>query len=890
MLREKISAAFRRIPAFAVLTALSVSCLLSGTASGSRKLTSYAAEPADGTVLFQENFDDMADGTVPEGWTVNSALEKGGSVKVQNKALVIDATNVELGKVLLPESLAEYGNYTIEADITFDKVRDAARWFSLVFRQQEEDETYYHMCVRSNSMAGNGVEFAARTPGNWNVMTTASASHDASVGTTVHLAVSVYDNLVYEYFDDELVIETNALGGLSKVYDKGRVGLQANFSVVTVDNVKVTALTKNPAEEKVEKTSYVQFDKPYTSIVSPATVVAKINSAAELDAALAKETKPQVLMLFIDGSLNVTNEAGTAAIGTVAEVFNKIDMRCIPAFYVKTQEAADALGGYLKQNKIVDAFVVSDNASLVTAVRKTNRKIYGVVDYRATGADAISQDAQANNHNSLDNIVYTTNENMARIALISESIATKENVNYLQNRLITVWVEESADKSAQLHNSIQSGANGILTDTPDELYSAYQFYADNYTLVRNPFIIGHRGLPSAAPENSLESAIEAYTAGADCIELDIRLSKDGVVMIYHDDDIAGLTTGRGSIASHTYDELRSYDLLSSSGYGSFQKYPAVKIATLEEFFERFQNEDVVFFIEIKESSNELLRKTAELVEKYNMKNKIAFITFITTQIPAVQKMIPGVSVGCLMSTPSASTTEKAVESIINSIGSMNTTFNANGVNDTRLVRALMNRGITAWPWTYNASSTGSAYLLGVGGVTTDHANVASDIPIDIRLNADYVYTLSTAAGSANELTYSPTVLTRTGEFDLSAVRSDGTPVGKPELILVDGKDVVEVDGDTIRAKGVGTAYLLYRYHTSANPLGQPNSNYDFSIYSQLITINVVNDAVTDENLPTSAPTPSSGSEKSGCGSMIGGGAAILAVISAAALLLRKKEK
>ena len=656
MLHKIIPSIIRRIPALVVLTALTVTCILSGVVPGNRKPTVYAEEPADGTVLFQENFDNIEDGKLPEGWTLNSALENGGSAKVQNKALVIDATNVELGKVLLPDTLSEYGNYTVEADITFNKVRDAARWCSLVFRQQETDEMYYHMCVRSNSTAGNGVELAVRSPGNWNVLTTSAAAEDASVGKTVHLKVSVYGDTVLEYLNDDLVIDSTALGGLAKMYDKGRVGIQANFSVVTVDNVTVTALAKNPAAGAAVKTSYVAFDKPYTSIVSPATVVARINSAAELDAALSKENKPQVLMLYVDKALNITDETGANTIGTAAEIINKIDMQCIPAFYVKTQEAADALGSYLKENKIVDAFVVSDNAELVASVRKTNRKIYGVVDYRAAVAGAIDRD-------TLDNIVYTTNENMAKTALISESIAAKENVNYLQNRLITVWVEESAEKSVQLHNAIQSGANGILTDTPDALYDAYKFYTDNYTLVRNPFIIGHRGLPSAAPENSLESAVEAFNAGADCIELDIRLSKDGVVMIYHDDDIAGLTTGRGTINSHTYDELRSYDLLRSSGYGTFEKYPKVKIPTLEEFFERFQNEDVIFFIEIKESSSRLITETAKLVEKYNMKNKIAFITFIASQVAPVQKALPGVSVGYLTNTPSSSSTEKVVESI-----------------------------------------------------------------------------------------------------------------------------------------------------------------------------------------------------------------------------------
>lgn len=851
--QKKLSAICRRLPALAVLAALAVSCTAGGVLPAGRSLTARAETPAESTVLFSENFDGLADGSLPDGWTVSSALEKGGSAAVRNGALVIDASGVELGKVLLPDTLAEYENYTFEADLTFDRVRDAARWFSLVFRQQETDEMYYQMCVRSGTSASNGVELAVRSPGAWNVLTTASAADEAATGTTVHLKMSLYGSTVLEYFDGDLVIESDALGGLPKEYKAGRLGLQANFSVVTVDNITVTALTENPAGKDTVKTPYVAFDRTYTSIVCPATVITEINSRDTLQAVLTGGEKPQVLMLYVDRTLTVTDQSGAVTVGSADEVMRLIDKQCIPAFYVKTQEAADALGQYLKENKIVDAFVLSDNPALVASVRSTNRKIYGVVDYRSVSPETVLQDSKAGNHNTLDEIVYTTNENRAKTALISESIATKENVQYLQNRLITVWVAESAERPVQLHNAVQSGANGILTDTPDALYDTYSFYADNYTLVRNPLIVGHRGLPSAAPENSLESAVEAYNAGADCIELDIRLSKDGVVMIYHDDDISGLTTGKGTINSHTFDELRSYDLLRSSGYGTFEKYPKVKIPTLEEFFKRFQNEDVLFFIEIKETSKELITKTAGLIEQYNMKNKVAFITFIASQIAPAQEAVPGVSVGYLMSTPSAKSTEQAVQSIFNSVGPVNTTFNATGINDVRLVRALMHRGMTCWPWTYNASTTGDAYLLGVSGITTDHVTAASDIPTEIRLNAEYAYTLSTTAEGARELTYSPTVLTRTGEMDPTALQAGGKPVGRPELILLEGNGVVTIDGDTVRAVSPGTAYLLYRYNTSTNPFGLPSVNNAFTLYSQLITITVVDGEVSGSLLPTPIP-------------------------------------
>ena len=67
-----------------------------------------------------------------------------------------------------------------------------------------------------------------------------------------------------------------------------------------------------------------------------------------------------------------------------------------------------------------------------------------------------------------------------------------------------------------------------------------------------PLILGHRGAPMEAAENTLASFQRALAEGADGVELDVRRTADGVLVVFHDDV---LTSGE-SLAEHSFDELR----------------------------------------------------------------------------------------------------------------------------------------------------------------------------------------------------------------------------------------------------------------------------------------------------------------------------------------------
>ena len=91
-------------------------------------------------------------------------------------------------------------------------------------------------------------------------------------------------------------------------------------------------------------------------------------------------------------------------------------------------------------------------------------------------------------------------------------------------------------------------------------------------------IFAHRGASGYAPENTLEAFALAITQGADGIELDVQLTKDGIPVVIHDETIDRVTEKKGWVKDYTLKELKELTVLKNK----FPKYSAAKIPTLEE--------------------------------------------------------------------------------------------------------------------------------------------------------------------------------------------------------------------------------------------------------------------------------------------------------------------
>lgn len=141
--------------------------------------------------------------------------------------------------------------------------------------------------------------------------------------------------------------------------------------------------------------------------------------------------------------------------------------------------------------------------------------------------------------------------------------------------------------------------------------------------------IGHRGAPRAFPENTVASFQKAMELGAHGVELDVHLSKDGEVIVIHDETVDRTTDGRGKVVDMTLAELRA---LSIKGGGM--------IPTLVEVVEAL-GKDIYYFIEIKPV--EALDAVTRIMQDYEAKGwrNLILISFQYDEL----KITPAITFG-----------------------------------------------------------------------------------------------------------------------------------------------------------------------------------------------------------------------------------------------------
>ncbi len=118
---------------------------------------------------------------------------------------------------------------------------------------------------------------------------------------------------------------------------------------------------------------------------------------------------------------------------------------------------------------------------------------------------------------------------------------------------------------------------------------------ENTMPLKLPKIIGHRGCAGYAPENTIEGIHTAADMGVEWVELDVKITKDEVPIIFHDDTLDRTTNGSGNIAEKTYDELLELEC----GSWFADSFTGIKIPTLEETIEVLINRNLGFNMEIK---------------------------------------------------------------------------------------------------------------------------------------------------------------------------------------------------------------------------------------------------------------------------------------------------
>ncbi|MBS4537091.1 glycerophosphodiester phosphodiesterase [Clostridium sp. D2Q-11] len=163
-----------------------------------------------------------------------------------------------------------------------------------------------------------------------------------------------------------------------------------------------------------------------------------------------------------------------------------------------------------------------------------------------------------------------------------------------------------------------------------------------------PLIYAHRGASAYAPENTMAAFKKAIELNADGIEIDVQMSKDGHLIICHDEKVDRTTNGKGYIKDINLKDLKLLD----AGFKFSSNFIGEKIPTLIELMELIKDNNMVLNIELKNNVIDykgIEQKVIDTIKQYNMENRIIISSFNHNSLYKVKDIDSTIKTGVLYS-------------------------------------------------------------------------------------------------------------------------------------------------------------------------------------------------------------------------------------------------
>jgi len=249
-------------------------------------------------------------------------------------------------------------------------------------------------------------------------------------------------------------------------------------------------------------------------------------------------------------------------------------------------------------------------------------------------------------------------------------------------------------------------------------------------LTQSQMIVAHRGASFDAPENTLAAFRLAWEQGADAIEGDFRLTRDGQIICIHDKTTKRITGVERVVAESTFDELRALD----AGAWKGQQFAGEKLPTLDEVL-ALVPDDKAIYIEVK-CGPEILPALAKSLRRRALPpGQTPAIAFDEEVVIAVRERLPDVPVYWLSSYKQNKATgawSPRIESILATLKRTHAhgfgTKAQRGVVDAVFVRRLRDAGMWLNAWTVDEPADIRWIVdLGFDAVTTNRPGFVRDL-------------------------------------------------------------------------------------------------------------------------------------------------------------------
>ncbi|MFT2017607.1 glycerophosphodiester phosphodiesterase [Streptomyces sp. 796.1] len=213
---------------------------------------------------------------------------------------------------------------------------------------------------------------------------------------------------------------------------------------------------------------------------------------------------------------------------------------------------------------------------------------------------------------------------------------------------------------------------------------------------------GHRGAMGVEPENTLRSFVRAEQEGFDFIELDLHLSKDGALIVMHDEDVDRTTDGSGAISDLTLAELRELDAGQGERVPVFEEVVDAVAAPLQA--------------EIKDVA--AAKVLADVLDRRGLLDRVEVISFHDEAIAEVAALLPQVRTGLVASRYGLDVVDRAL-----AVGAAMLVLNIRRLT-VELVDRAHAAGLDVYAWTVNTPGhLAIARGMDLDGVTTDFPQI-----------------------------------------------------------------------------------------------------------------------------------------------------------------------
>ena len=267
---------------------------------------------------------------------------------------------------------------------------------------------------------------------------------------------------------------------------------------------------------------------------------------------------------------------------------------------------------------------------------------------------------------------------------------------------------------------------------PDAPASAY------YSSIDRPLVIAHQGGDGILPGDTMPAFENAVKIGVDVLEMDAHITKDGHIVLMHDEKVDRTTNGTGLIEDLTLDELKQLDAAYKWSNDDGKTFPyrgqGIQVPTLEDLFQKFPQ--MRYVIEIKLTENPIDIPLCDLIRKHNMQDRVMIASFHDEAMQNFRQTCPEVATSASRGEVTAfvllgkvflsgfiAPQYESIQPPYDPEESMNIP-----IMTERFIREAHAKNIAVEPWTVNDPELMKQYIeWGVDGIMTDRPDLMLEV-------------------------------------------------------------------------------------------------------------------------------------------------------------------